>query len=328
MDMNVPTSIPPILLLLMCACPADGDPMGEGTGTSASDDGSSTQDPGDDITSTGAEQPDGSGVTSGGEQSTGPDPDSTTSADTDVDTDTDTDGSPANCAPVQPPEMLMDLGDIRLYVYEEVVSSQTFSQSAVETPEQEQYIDYLEQVNEDWPSVDVFDQLDLLAHQRDVFVDAGLDDGALWDALIDGSIGEVTSVICLHSIFFDLQNQDFPLWDAPTELGASVLRQEIDGEVHIRAYIQTQDAMLGVPNSSYLDATSDDLAEGWEFFAHFHSHPYAPDNQFGDIAGTVIPSDPDIGTYHSLYATYDLQEAWISNGIHSLRMVEREFNAL
>ncbi|MEM9459564.1 MAG: hypothetical protein AAGF11_35635 [Myxococcota bacterium] len=307
--------------------------MSEGSDTTASSDGSgSTRGSGDGLASTGTGVLDGSGGTSDGDgrtdsdTSTGALPD--TDTDTETDTDTDTGAGTDVCAPVQPPQLLMDFGDIRLYLYEEVVSRQTFSQSAVDTPLQQQYIEFLEQVDADWPSVDVFDQLALLAHQRDVFVDAGIDDGALWDALIDGSIGEVTSVICLHSIFFDLQNQDFPVWNASTELAAAVLTQEIDGQTHIRAYIQTQDGILGVFDNSFIDAAEDDLAAGWDMLAHFHSHPFAPDNQFGDVAGTVIPSDPDIATFQSLSATHDLREAWISNGIHSLRLLDEEFNAL
>ena len=62
------------------------------------------------------------------------------------------------------------------------MTSNTFAIAAVETPSQQQHISWLEAVEMQFPDVDVFDQLELLARQRDVFVNAGLDDGALWDA--------------------------------------------------------------------------------------------------------------------------------------------------
>ena len=55
-----------------------------------------------------------------------------------------------------------------------------------------------------------------------------------------------------------------------------------------------------------------------------HSHPLSPDGQY-DIAGTCLPSDPDIQTYRRLRDELGLQEAWITNGIDSARYVADEF---
>jgi hypothetical protein len=70
-----------------------------------------------------------------------------------------------------------------------------------------------------------------------------------------------------------------------------------------------------------------DVADGWELRAHMHSHPLSPDGQY-DIAGTVLPSSADIQTYRRLRDELGLQEAWITNGIHSARYGADEFDAL
>lgn len=242
------------------------------------------------------------------------------------DTSTDT-GEPSRCAPTQPLELLDDQGGLRLYRYDTVVDDTTFAVAAVASPTQAEYVAWLEQIDAQYPDVDVFDQHDLLARQRDVFVEAGLDDGALWDALIEGSVGELSDVICFQSIVVDQQNQDWPLWDAGSEAGAAVLLRESGGQTELRAYIVTQDAVAGVPDNQYIQLAAADLSEGWTFFAHFHNHFYASDNPY-DLAGTTIPSDPDISTYQSLAAQYGIEEAWISNGVHSLVLEAAEFDLL
>lgn len=229
------------------------------------------------------------------------------------------------CEPKSTPRLLQATSTRRLYTFTETLDTLTFSEQRVASGEYDQFLAYLEDIASA-AGVDVFDQHALLERQRDIFVEfLGPEEGEPFDLLLSGAVGEITPVTCLQSILFDLQNRDFPVWEEPTETGAMVLTRGFGSVTLVRVYVLTQQGNASISFHDVLPRVRADVEAGWDLRAHFHSHPFAPDNPI-DIAGTTIPSSADASTYRSLRDELDLQEAWITNGIHSLRLGAGEFD--
>lgn len=233
------------------------------------------------------------------------------------------------CAPASVPVLISEGSTSRLHVYDATVDATTFAEARIDTPAYAAFIAYLEEVNAT-ADVDVFDQRALLERQRDVFVkylgpEAGIDH----QRLLDGVIGQLGEVTCVQSILFDLQNERWPLSDGPVEMGALLLQRQVAGVVELRAYVKTQAQadFVGLSMAELMPLVEADVADGWQLLSHMHSHPLSPDGQY-DIAGTCLPSDPDIQTYRRLRDELGLQEAWITNGIDSARYGADEFDDL
>lgn len=230
------------------------------------------------------------------------------------------------CEPVSAPELLLDQPGKRLYVFTEELDAITFSEQRVQTQAYEEYYDFLADLAVS-VGVDTFDQLALLQRQRDVYVMyLGPEEAPRFDALINGDVGEITTIPCLQSMILELQFNDFsPVVDF-SEAGAMVLTRSQGGTTLVRTYVLTQTSSLGVSFADVEPLVIADIGQGWELLAAFHNHPFAPDNTI-DIAGTTIPSSPDARLFRRLRDELDLQEAWISNGVHSLRLTADEFDA-
>jgi len=78
---------------------------------------------------------------------------------------------------------------------------------------------------------------------------------------------------------------------------------------------------------------------GYRLTTHIHNHPFLFDREVGDrmwttetniedIAGALAPSMSDVGFYRSFRDRYDLEEAWITNGLQSSRFHAGEFETL
>jgi hypothetical protein len=233
------------------------------------------------------------------------------------------------CVRGSAPVLLDESSTARLHMYTATVDATTFSEERIDTPAYSDFIAYLEEVNLT-ADVDVFDQRALLERQRDVFIEfLGPEAGVDHQRLLDGAIGQLGEVTCVQSILFDLQNERWPLSDGPVEMGALLLQRQVAGAVELRAYVKTQaqQQFVGLSMSELMPLVEADVAGGWQLLSHMHSHPLSPDGQY-DIAGTVLPSDPDIRTYRSLRDELGLQEAWITNGVDSARYRADEFDDL
>jgi hypothetical protein len=231
------------------------------------------------------------------------------------------------CVSKTAPTLLSSTATERVYRFTEEVDALTFSESHVDTPRYDTYLEFLEDLAID-RGVDVFDQRALLERQRDIFVEfLGPEEGVLFDLILDGEVGELSEVHCLESLLVDLQNKDFPIVNKPTETGALVLTRRTGGKDFIRVYVITQDGKLSVSFRNVLPRVRTDVAAGWSVFAHFHSHPFAPDNSI-DIAGTAIPSSADGNSYRQMRDEFGLQEAWLTNGVDSNRILAEDFDLL
>lgn len=60
------------------------------------------------------------------------------------------------------------------------------------------------------------------------------------------------------------------------------------------------------------------IREGFDFVAHFHSHPFLLDQE--DIGAVPVFSTVDIRVLRDLSKRLPLREAWVTNGFHSLKI--------
>lgn len=165
------------------------------------------------------------------------------------------------------------------------------------------------------------DPIFLLKRQRKFF--EGLPEFTdVIDLLIEGKIGRIDEITCFEET---LINMVFSRFGIETELVAAVLTKAGNApRVHLLSW-----AANGVQNSPGFDAKIDaDIKAGWRMAIHFHNHPFFLNNSTGDIAGTVIPSQPDVLTYRNLREKWGLESAWVSNGFNTSKFKNTEFDLL
>jgi hypothetical protein len=62
------------------------------------------------------------------------------------------------------------------------------------------------------------------------------------------------------------------------------------------------------------------VKQGWEIIIDLYSHPFNFDNAYGDIAGTLFPSNADLANFCRDYQRFPRYEARITNGLDTLRL--------
>jgi hypothetical protein len=171
------------------------------------------------------------------------------------------------------------------------------------------------------------DQISLLQRQRVLFLKAFGRAGVVrFDRLLDKSLGRIEPAACLESLLLDAHLRAHGKKGYKTEFQAAVLQHASSGKLKI--YFLSG-LSIGAPAiDPVLDLLSKDVADGWEMVFHLHNHPFLFNNLGGDIAGTVVPSDGDVGVYSKLRSAFMLQQAWITNGFDTLRVDHTQFHLL
>jgi hypothetical protein len=160
----------------------------------------------------------------------------------------------------------------------------------------------------------------LLARQRAVFEKAyGPLDGSVkaFRLIENREAGRIGSSTCIELMLM-AEHLKFHHLNVPgSEFSAHIFRKGSRLKVHA-AFIEEES--MGAPAVDIRPAVRQNLQkDAWDFVAFLHNHPFSFDNPYGDISGTVIPSEPDLMTFRTLFQTEGLQLAWITNGIHSAR---------
>ena len=174
------------------------------------------------------------------------------------------------------------------------------------------------------PLAGMTDPILLLKRQRTLYARVIPQEVPRFDVLIDGRAGKIGEMSCLEATLLEEHLKFGFEKKRETEFGAYVL----DCGSELRARFQTSD-QAGVSTDRVVQAlVVSDLAEGCVLRAHLHNHPFDFKNHYGDIAGTVIPSAPDMQTYRNLRATKSMQEARLTNGFSTLILQSAEFDEL
>ncbi|MCG8425487.1 MAG: hypothetical protein MJE77_47015 [Proteobacteria bacterium] len=235
---------------------------------------------------------------------------------------TTSEGERSRCKSLMQPRLIYSDDVNNIYTFYDLNRDVLFSNAIVESPAYDEYIAWLDEKNME-ADVDVFDQRAVLIRQRDVFVKyLGEEHAYNFDLILDGRAGILSPMNCLQSIIFDIQNREHPLSEAPSEGLGAILRRKFADFYVFKIYAQTEGDYI--PSTEKLrEFVAKDVAAGWEWFVHMHNHPFMFDGPF-DIAGTVIPSSPDLAAYESHRNQFGLKVGWITNGLDSLHLDTEE----
>jgi hypothetical protein len=196
---------------------------------------------------------------------------------------------------------------------------------STEQPQDPTFLDYQRWVR----SKTEIDPFALLQRQRQIFAKAygaGSPTVTLFDKILDHEVGVVAPANCLSSLLLAVHNAKYPLRQQPTEFTAYIFKKSPRVKVILAL---AAEPWMGGPPMTGIEAESRELvAQGWQFEAALHNHPFDFDNPYGDIAGTLIPSGPDIQFHLNLQDSMGLREGWITNGFHTIRLSGSDFQVL
>lgn len=153
--------------------------------------------------------------------------------------------------------------------------------------------------------------------------------------LLEGRAGRIAPIGCLEAMLWKWQAARYPMLEHPTEFGAFVLR----GQGRVRVYLSSDDRVGQRIRRQVTELVQADTAAGFHLLAHLHNHPFLFDREVGDrmwtvegtrqdVAGALAPSMTDVQFYRNLRASHGLQEAWVTNGLHTSRFQAGELDAL
>jgi hypothetical protein len=144
-----------------------------------------------------------------------------------------------------------------------------------------------------------------------------------YDKVLSKKVGRVRNVSCLETFLLDNHLRTF---SSETEFSAYVLTKFDSENAIVVLYTQTNNGT--VADASVLNLVEGYRKQGWNLESHIHNHPFAFKNPYGDIAGTILPSSPDIATYQQLGESSGLRTAIITNGFETYILYRNDFNRL
>ncbi|MBI3558212.1 MAG: hypothetical protein HY074_18250 [Deltaproteobacteria bacterium] len=166
------------------------------------------------------------------------------------------------------------------------------------------------------------EQTALLERQRKIYAQAGMpEEVKKFDLILKHQAGRIHPSHCLEQLLFNEHLVRQKSVAAQTEFAALILTRGTDLKIYFTSGFQMSPPTL----SRFDDVLTADLATGWSLTSLLHNHIFFFGNAPGDIAGTTIPSNPDVETFLNYARRFQLKEAWITNGIDSITMTAREF---
>jgi hypothetical protein len=129
---------------------------------------------------------------------------------------------------------------------------------------------------------------------------------------------------CLEMLLIGIQHERIDLLRQSTEFVAFVLRSSDGRRLRIYYYTRNEDGIGSV--GAILAPVARDSRDGWIVIANLHNHNFRVGQP--DLNAVVSPSLPDAQLYQTLATSYQLREAWITNGLHTARIPASAFGRL
>ena len=127
---------------------------------------------------------------------------------------------------------------------------------------------------------------------------------------------------CLEMLLIGYQHERLNTFDTPSEFASIVLRSPSKDRLRIYYYTLNQD---GIGRTTpVVDSALQAKRDGWEVLIALHSHVFHPGQP--ELDGILAPSEPDADFHVRFYAESGIREAWITNGIHTVRMPASSFH--
>lgn len=140
--------------------------------------------------------------------------------------------------------------------------------------------------------------------------------------VIDNADDWIGPAFCLEMLLYAHQHARLDTFAAPTEFGAIVLRSSDEDRLRIYYFTVNQDGLGNM--DTIVEPVLEDRAEGWTVQVALHSHVFHPGQPM--IDGILAPSEPDADFHVRLHEVTGLREAWITNGIDTVRMPADSFD--
>ena len=151
-----------------------------------------------------------------------------------------------------------------------------------------------------------------------------------FNLFLEGQVGTLFDARCFEMYLLARHTASFPLEQRPSEFMAFILRNK-EQVNQLRVYFSSGDANpdFSPPTSELvLERIQNDLSQGWIFESHLHSHPFLKQVYPDFLGGTVVPSDGDISSFNFWAENTGLKEAWLTNGITTVKIPKTQFRTL
>jgi hypothetical protein len=126
---------------------------------------------------------------------------------------------------------------------------------------------------------------------------------------------------CLERLLIGMQNERMPILETSTEFAAVILRSADGSRLRVYHFAKNSGGFGGL--GELLAPVGRDHRAGWTVHAFLHNHNFRAGPNVS--SGVTAPSAADAQSQLSLAANLQLQEAWITNGIHTIRIPAAEF---
>lgn len=136
-------------------------------------------------------------------------------------------------------------------------------------------------------------------------------------------LGKIRPINYLEAQLLDYQMERYPLLSHPTEFHGFILFH--DSLNIVRVYFAASDQPWPPKPNVILEAVKNDLKLGWTFKCHLHNHYEPKANKY---LGILAPSMTDAQYYLFLSEEYNLNQAIITNGFHTVEIQREEFQKL
>jgi len=137
------------------------------------------------------------------------------------------------------------------------------------------------------------------------------------------ALGKIRPINYLESQLLDYQLNRYPLLSHPTEFHGFILLH--DSLNLVKVYFAASDQPWPPKPNVILDAVKNDLKRGWTFKYHLHNHYEPKTNRY---LGILAPSMTDAQFFLFLSEEYNLKQAIITNGFHTVEIEREEFQKL
>jgi hypothetical protein len=126
---------------------------------------------------------------------------------------------------------------------------------------------------------------------------------------------------CLEMLLFSVQNDRINILDDPTEFISFILRSNDGARLRVIFFSKNEYTIGNV--SSIVARVAQDRARGWAVAAVLHNHNFQLLKR--EPSGVVAPSIADAHLNRGLADRLQMEEAWITNGISTVRIPAQYF---